>query len=463
MKKHRFGIKNKLLLQIIPLILIINLAAGYIHFREAGTALLRLANRHLAYKAEELRDFIYNEWNIIESLELSSLPEYQTAMVKSVQSYASSLLRNESEHILVFGRDGELLFDASLAPAPDAVAEIYDELREELSDEGWIEFNLDGIERIGVVFTFGPLEWPFVVSDLHSVFFHELDIMQRNQLLTLLISMLLSFVLITFYVKIMLRPVELLDDRMEDIISSGDLGSSVPVVSMDEIGALSERFNLMLRTINEGQNLLEEKRRDERRARQKAEAHEKEALNLLGKVSDIRDEETGLHLKRIGELSKLLGRLSGLDEEQQELLLNSSPLHDIGKIGIPEAILLKPAKLTPEEFSTVQKHTVIGHNLLKDSKSIYLRKGAEIALTHHEKWDGNGYPEGTKEAEIPLFGRIVSIVDVIDALLTERPYKKAWSPEQVLSYIREQRARHFDPKLVDVVCGNFDTILVKYS
>ena len=227
MKRYRFGIRTKLILQILPLVLIINLAVGYINSLEAKTALLRLANRHLAYKAEELRDFIYNEWNVIDSLELASLPEYQTAMTKSVQSYASSLLRNTSEHILVFNRDGTLLFDASLSLVPDTASDTYENLPDILTEEGWIEFTSAGKGRIGIFFQFTPLEWNFVVSDLHSNFFYELDIMQRNLLLTLLFSVLLLFYMIRLYVKILLRPIEILDGQMEEIIDSGNLESSV--------------------------------------------------------------------------------------------------------------------------------------------------------------------------------------------------------------------------------------------
>ena len=219
----------------------------------------------------------------------------------------------------------------------------------------------------------------------------------------------------------------------------------------------------MLKALHEDRILLKQKSLEEAKARKRAEEQEQEAIYLLGRVSDIRDEGTGLHLKRIGELSMLLGRLLGLDQNQQELLYKSSPLHDIGKIGISEAILLKPAKLTTEEISIMKEHAKIGYDLLKGSKSAFLQKGAEIALTHHERWDGRGYPSGLKGTEIPIFGRIVSIVDVLDALLSDRPYKKAWSAEDVFSYITEQRARHFDPELVDLVTGNFTAFSRHYS
>ena len=146
--------------------------------------------------------------------------------------------------------------------------------------------------------------------------------------------------------------------------------------------------------------------------------------------------------------------------------MNGSRLHDIGKIAIPDSILLKPAALTPEEFETIKAHTVLGYDLLKGSRSEILAEGAIIALTHHERWDGTGYPRGLAGDEIPVAGRIVSIVDVFDALISERPYKRAWTSERALSYISEKRGTQFDPALVDIFVGNFElfaTILAEYA
>ena len=130
-------------------------------------------------------------------------------------------------------------------------------------------------------------------------------------------------------------------------------------------------------------------------------------------------------------------------------------MHDIGKLAVPESILLKPGKLSAEESEKMKAHTTFGHELLKDARSIFLIEGAKIALTHHEKWDGSGYPAGLKGEDIPLSGRIVSIVDVFDALTSSRPYKQAWSFESVRDYIAEQRGKHFDPRLADLVLENF--------
>jgi putative two-component system response regulator len=171
----------------------------------------------------------------------------------------------------------------------------------------------------------------------------------------------------------------------------------------------------------------------------------------LGKAAEFRDVETGMHIKRISEFSKLLGKLAGLSAKACEVLRYSSPLHDVGKIGIPDRILLKPGKLDPEEFRIMQLHTVIGGTILSEAQSYpVIAAGQIIALQHHEKWDGSGYPNGLAGRDIHLFGRIVMIVDVFDALLSERPYKKAFSLEQTMRIMDEGKGTFFDPQLLSL-------------
>jgi putative two-component system response regulator len=153
--------------------------------------------------------------------------------------------------------------------------------------------------------------------------------------------------------------------------------------------------------------------------------------------------------------SKVIGLRMGLSEEDAELLLLAAPLHDIGKLGTPDNILLKPGKLTVEEFEIMKKHTVIGGKILSNSNSPILQAGALIAMSHHEKFDGSGYPAGIKGKDIPLYGRIVAVADVFDALTSERPYKKAWELERATALIRESSGGHFDP---DVVTAFFDVL-----
>ena len=192
---------------------------------------------------------------------------------------------------------------------------------------------------------------------------------------------------------------------------------------------------------------LENKVREQTRAIRMA--HE-ETIHRLVKASLYRDEETGAHIKRTGWYSELLAATIGWDRERVEQIRLAAPMHDIGKIGIPDAILCKPGKLTPDEFAVMQTHAQLGAKLLAGSQSPVLRMAHEIALGHHERWDGSGYPSGLKGTEIPEAARIVAIVDVYDALTHDRVYRPALPEQEVLTILRAGRGTHFDPELLDV-------------
>jgi response regulator RpfG family c-di-GMP phosphodiesterase len=183
-------------------------------------------------------------------------------------------------------------------------------------------------------------------------------------------------------------------------------------------------------------------------------ATQREVVLTLGEVVETRSKETAQHVKRVAEYSYLLAIKAGLSEERAQLLRMASPMHDVGKIGIPDSILFKPGKLTEEEFNIIKTHTVIGHSILKKSPRRIMRTAATIALQHHERWDGGGYPHGLVEDETHIYGRITALADVFDALACDRVYKKAWPLEDVLAYVRDQRGRQFDPVLVDIFLEN---------
>jgi two-component system, response regulator RpfG len=185
---------------------------------------------------------------------------------------------------------------------------------------------------------------------------------------------------------------------------------------------------------------------------------EKETLLRLARAGEFRDEETGYHLIRMARYSRLIASAIGLPGEEAETIELAAPLHDIGKIGIPDHILLKPGKLDDMEWQSMRRHPVIGHEILKGSASKYVRMGALIALGHHEKFDGSGYPNGLVDDHIPLCARIVAVADVYDALTSLRPYKPAWTGEKALEYLVSQRGRHFDPRLVEAFCGEREQV-----
>ncbi len=193
------------------------------------------------------------------------------------------------------------------------------------------------------------------------------------------------------------------------------------------------------------------------------EQREKETLLRLAKAGEYRDEDTGNHVVRMAEYAFLIAQEIGLDKEVCAIIRHAAPMHDIGKIGVPDHILLKRGRLDPDEWSKMQTHTSIGYEILRDSPSFFLKSGAIIALGHHERFDGGGYPQGLTENNIPIEARVAAVADVFDALQSERPYKKAWNIERTLEYMREQRARHFDPECIDAFFNRLEQILAVKS
>lgn len=215
-------------------------------------------------------------------------------------------------------------------------------------------------------------------------------------------------------------------------------------------------MHLLQKQVREQNQILEDKVRE-----RTAELYETrlEIVRRLGRAAEFRDNETGMHIIRMSKISALIGQGYGLDPEQCEMLLNASPMHDIGKIGIPDHVLLKPGKLDADEWKVMQTHAAIGADILSGHESELLDMARIIALSHHEKWDGSGYPQGLKGEEIPLAGRIVALADVFDALTSARPYKQAWSVEDAVKFIRDNSGSHFDPELIEVFLKHLDDII----
>jgi response regulator RpfG family c-di-GMP phosphodiesterase len=189
------------------------------------------------------------------------------------------------------------------------------------------------------------------------------------------------------------------------------------------------------------------------------EETQKEIIFAMGEIGEVRSKETGNHVKRVAEYSYLLALKYGLSEEEAELLRTASPMHDIGKVAIPDGILQKPGKLTDEEFTLMKTHSTIGYNLLKNSNRHILKAAAIVAHEHHEKWNGTGYPRGIKGVDTHIYARITAIADVFDALGSERVYKSAWDLDRIIKLFREEKGKHFDPKLVDLFLENIDKLV----
>ncbi len=196
-----------------------------------------------------------------------------------------------------------------------------------------------------------------------------------------------------------------------------------------------------------------------RKATQDILDRERETVLRLSRAAEFRDPETGAHILRMAHFSQLIARELKMSVADQELLLEAAPMHDIGKVGIADNVLLKPGRLDANEFEIMKRHAAIGHELLKGSSSRVLQAGAEIALGHHEKFDGSGYPAGIRGDDIPIFSRIVAVADVFDALTSERPYKKAWEIGAAVDFLKAGSGSHFDPVCVTAFFAAWDDVL----
>jgi len=212
------------------------------------------------------------------------------------------------------------------------------------------------------------------------------------------------------------------------------------------------RINNLLKTRELHKQLAQYNQKLEERVQHRTEQLQKskvETLQLLGRAAEYRDDITGMHTQRVGFMSERIAYRLGLSEQQIKVIGMAAPLHDIGKIGIPDQILLKPGRFDPHEFEQMKLHTIIGAKILEGSSFEVLRTAEVISKSHHEKWDGSGYPEGLKGEEIPIEARIVALADFYDAVIHERPYKKAWPLEEAIGEIRKQSGKHFDPSVVE--------------
>jgi len=226
-----------------------------------------------------------------------------------------------------------------------------------------------------------------------------------------------------------------------------------------EFEHVAKEINLFTRDILTNQNTIQRQNIELAELAKEIEDAHRETIFTIGVIEEQRSKETKYHTIRVAKYCQLFGQKAGLSDLEVDLLTTAAPLHDIGKLGIPDSVLLKPGTLTDEEFEVMKTHATIGYNMLSHSKRDVLQAAATIAHQHHERWDGTGYPQGLKGDDIHIFGRIVTLADVFDALSTERIYKQRWVLDDTLDYIREKRARQFDPVLVDILLDNLDAFV----
>jgi HD-GYP domain-containing protein (c-di-GMP phosphodiesterase class II) len=212
-------------------------------------------------------------------------------------------------------------------------------------------------------------------------------------------------------------------------------------------------------SVNEIQKRVDDGLSEIKNLNTEIEQTQKEVVFTMGSIGESRSKETGNHVKRVAAYSKLLAKYYGLSKKEAEMLKQASPMHDIGKVAIPDAILNKPGRFDEKEREVMNTHSKLGYEMLKHSDRPLLKCAATVALEHHEKWDGTGYPKGLKGEDIHIFGRITALADVFDALGSDRCYKKAWDDERIFTLFKEERGKHFDPKLVDIFFEHLDEFL----
>lgn len=301
-----------------------------------------------------------------------------------------------------------------------------------------------------IIFTVAP-----VVTLLSVVGRYTYQGILENKILieVLFIGLFFLFVVIAvalFFGQLLKKDTQVIIGAINHI-KMGKLENELKVVRFDELGEIAHAINNMRSSIKEGIEEIE-------KLNIEITDTQKEVVYTMGSIAETRSKETGNHVKRVAAYSELLGLKAGLSLEEVSLLRLASPMHDIGKVAIPDHILNKPGKHTEEEFAIMKTHAQLGYEMLKHSNREILKAAAVVANEHHEKFDGSGYPRGIEGEDIHIYGRITAIADVFDALGSDRVYKRAWEDEKIFELLRDQSGKHFDPKLVAIFFENFDEV-----
>jgi response regulator RpfG family c-di-GMP phosphodiesterase len=450
-------IRARIILIVLPLLIVAVIITGTVTTLAATSGMTRIAMRLMAFKSAELSKYMYSQWDLLVRNQFADRPEFVSAAQYAISDYARSLINSRSELIFALDPDGRLAMStASLELKPAEQRLLLDLMQK--GKTGWVEIKTGGISRVGEAAVFAPFEWYVLTTDETGSFYREIREILYQGALVLLVCCSLAVALVLFFSSYLTRPIRRMLETIERIIEDRDFNVKVEVEYADEVGNLANRFNRMTDSLLITYNQVKDHAYKEAVARKQVVAREYETLAVLGRVAEYKDPETAAHISRVGFYSRMLAKLLGEDEYNQTLIFYAAPLHDLGKMGIPDSILLKPTKLTDQEYEMLKTHTSIAHEILKDSRSPYLKTGAVIALTHHEHYDGNGYPNGLSGTDIPLYGRIVGLADTFDAVTSKRPYKDAWDLDRAFALLKEEAGRQFDPHLVELFLSQKEEI-----
>jgi len=448
-KTITIGIKGKILLTIIPILICSFTIIAFVSITSARQNLFNISNHFMKYKIEQISIFSSNQWKNLKESGFSEDPAYTNIVQKSIESYAKNMIKKKSEYIFAINSSGNLIFSTSNI---NYNPKEWNSLNNNSSTIE--EFIISGKTYIGLSYFDPDIDLIYFITEDKKVFFEKTNKMTYLQIITFITSLILIILALFFSLEIIIGPIQRVRKAIHNISVYKDFSRKVRIEYPDEIGELAFDFNSMTSNLHLAYNKLKKHALNEAIAKKEIFARENETLHILGKASDYKDPETGAHIARVSNYSLIISKSLGQNKAMQDLLNYAAPLHDIGKLGISDSILLKPGRLSADEFDIMKTHTSIGYEILENQSSKYLKAGAVIAMSHHEKYDGTGYPKGLKGDDIPIFGRIVSIADVFDALTTKRPYKEAWPFEKALDLIREERGKHFDPGFVDIFVAN---------
>jgi response regulator RpfG family c-di-GMP phosphodiesterase len=309
-------------------------------------------------------------------------------------------------------------------------------------------------KSFATVYELPDTKWKLgLVIPYSQAFASSQKILQQLFWIALGISILMTLIGYFIIRRIVITPITSISKQMQ--ANRGLHVNDIKLIESTQKGELGT----LVTTLNKRTRSLKKRFAEVKALQQEIEDTQKEVVFTMGAIGESRSKETGNHVKRVAEYSRILARYYGLDEHECEMLKQASPMHDIGKVAIPDAILNKPGRFDPEERLIMDTHATLGYEMLKYSNRPLLKMAATVAYEHHEKYDGSGYPQGTKGEAIHIYGRITALADVFDALGSDRVYKKAWDDERIFSLFREERGKHFDPKLIDIFFEHLDEFL----
>jgi HD-GYP domain-containing protein (c-di-GMP phosphodiesterase class II) len=438
-------IQTKLIYSTIPLLISALLVSALSSSTLARSAITRLSIEQLGFKSEQLMIYTENQWETLLEYGYDQSDSFRNAAFRAVIAYARTLLIGEGEMVAVLGVNREpwiLLNNNNPASVSSETMDLG------TLDPGFHRIIFNGEHYSVFVRFFPPLDLTLISGETEATLSAELDtIAGLNAIITGSAAILLILVLIWFS-RMLTDPLRSLHHGILTILNSNDFSKRVSISHDDEIGDISRSLNILSGELTRSYSRIKNIAIREAEARIQVADREQEALLVLAKAAEYRDQNTGEHIIRVGLYSRLLAKKLGLSEDDCNILYFAAPLHDVGKIGIPDQILNKPGSLDESEWAIMREHTLIGHRILKGSQSRYLQAGAEIALNHHEHWDGSGYPHGLSGYDIPVFARILSVVDMFDALCSRRPYKGPWSFDDAFAEIQRNKDTFFQAEIV---------------